>query len=222
MGNDKSRPDAPGNTCTSIPIHEGGFFDVESLPAGRYLFIYRKDKNAVINLAAVRAFQSPNLLEYGAKIIHDYTPTLGYEAKNLITHLDVRSSRWNKKPVIDAYGTTTTAFNSCFRVATNQISTGDPFVTTIDHSVEVFVNAVLLVLDVRAGKLGSRPLTTLDKYYASQWDIYVGNSPVWSENTKCNETPFLEANYQDRYSTWTTPNKDVPDYGFEAWCNLPG
>ena len=78
MGNDPSQPDAPGNTC-SVPIHEGGFIDVESLPAGRYLFIHRKDKNRPINIATVRAFQSTNLLdpEYGAKIINDYIPVVG-------------------------------------------------------------------------------------------------------------------------------------------------
>ena len=56
LGNDPSSPTAPGNTCTSLPIHDGGFINVESLPAGRYLFIYRKDLSEEMNLAVVRAF----------------------------------------------------------------------------------------------------------------------------------------------------------------------
>ena len=53
MGNDKSSPTAPGNTCLTEPfddvddelneeaIHEGGIFNLEPLPAARYVFIYR-------------------------------------------------------------------------------------------------------------------------------------------------------------------------------------
>lgn len=42
MGNDSSAPTAAGNTCTTVPIHEGGFIDIESLPAARFFFFDRR------------------------------------------------------------------------------------------------------------------------------------------------------------------------------------
>ena len=74
MGNDPSHPTAPGNICLLVPIYEGGFINVESLPAARYVFLYRKDFTGVFNLSSARAFQAPNLLEQpDVTIIADYT-----------------------------------------------------------------------------------------------------------------------------------------------------
>ena len=119
LGNDISSPTAPGNTCTTDPTHDTGFIVVD-LPPGRYVFLDRRDYYAdYIYLSAARAFQSPNLLRLGVAIIADYASEVGYEKENLSTNLEARTTRYDINPTIDASGTTTTAFNSCFRIATS-------------------------------------------------------------------------------------------------------
>ena len=116
IGNDPSSPS--NNPCTTVPIHEGGFIILE-LPAGRYVFLYRIGHTAdTLNLSVARAFQAPNLLEdqFGAEIIADCTPEVGYEKENLTSNLAIRTTRYDVEPVIDTNGTTTTAFSSCFRI----------------------------------------------------------------------------------------------------------
>ena len=118
IGNDPSSPTAPGNTCSTEPIHEGGFIILD-LPAGRYIFFDRRDKTGRwFNLSTAIAFQTPNLLEpqFGATIIADHNGTVGYEKENLNSNLGIRTMRPNVNPTIDADGNTTTDFNSCFRI----------------------------------------------------------------------------------------------------------
>jgi len=113
MGSNPDSPTANGNTCTTTPIHEGGII-VINLPAGRYIFLDRRDLADRFNIAAVRAFQSPNLLAYGATIIADYTPVTGYEKENLLTNFGVRTTRADLSPIIDATGGTDPSIESCY------------------------------------------------------------------------------------------------------------
>ena len=85
-GNDSTDPEAVGNVCTSFPIYDGGFIDIEELPEAQYLYIFRAvgTNDYRLNLSVARAFQSPNLLENGTEIIHNYSPVSGEEASNLI------------------------------------------------------------------------------------------------------------------------------------------
>ena len=94
MGNNRAYPTAPGNTCSTEPIYEGGFIVVD-LPAGRYVFLDRRDKFWEFNLSTAIAFQNPNLLEpeFGAIIIADYTPETGLGKENLNSNLGVRVMR---------------------------------------------------------------------------------------------------------------------------------
>ena len=105
IGNDPTSPTAPGNTCSTEPIHDGGFF-ILALPAGRYIFLDRRDGIDLeyFNLSNAIAFQNPNLLEpeFGAIIIADYTPVAGYDKENLNTNLGTRTMRFDISPVIDA------------------------------------------------------------------------------------------------------------------------
>ena len=117
IGDDPTSPTAFGNTCIAVPIHEGGFIDVESLPAGRYLFLNRRDVSIFLNLSAVRAYQSQNLLAYAPTIISDIVPLDGFEVENLTSNLGIRTTRWGSEPVINANGGTTSDFNSCHRFA---------------------------------------------------------------------------------------------------------
>ena len=44
IGNDPSSPTAPGNICSTEPIHDSGIIILD-LPSGRYIFFDRRDKN---------------------------------------------------------------------------------------------------------------------------------------------------------------------------------
>ena len=159
IGDDPTSPTAFGNTCMLVPIHEGGFIVVESLPAGRYFFINRRDVADVFNLSAVRAYQSLNLLEYAHTISSDIVPLAGYEVENQTSNLGIRTTRWDMMPIINASGDTTSDFNSCHRYAIiDQDFSGisDPFLAMTFHFAEqVFVNALLLVNDMQNGRFGS-------------------------------------------------------------------
>ena len=60
------------------------------------------------------------------------------------------------------------------------------------------------------------------------WRVYVGNDPIWSNNPECPGGPFLRSDFKDYIDESDTvdltiyPDKLVPGYGFETWCNLPG
>ena len=43
---------------------------------------------------------------------------------------------------------------------------------------------------------------------------------MWSDNPKCPGGPYLKATYDDYLDEY--PNKLVPAFGFEAWCNMSG
>ena len=141
IGNDPSSPTAPGNTCSTEPIHDGGII-ILVLPAGRYIFLDRRDKADYFNLSTAIAFQTPNLLEpeFGANIIADYTPIPGYEKENLNTNLGIRAMRFDVDPTIDAAGNTDSTIKSCFKILTSQITPGDPFAMTIDLKKEHFIH----------------------------------------------------------------------------------
>ena len=78
------------------------------LPAGRYIFLDRRNIFDRLAFSTVIAFQNPNLLEpeFGATIIADYPPELGHEKENLTSNLEIRTARFDVYPVIDASGTT--------------------------------------------------------------------------------------------------------------------
>jgi hypothetical protein len=64
--------------------------------------------------------------------------------------------------------------------------------------------------------------------YVHTWRVYVGNDPIWSKNPECPGGPFLRSDFKDyidesdTVDTTIHPDKLVPGYGFETWCNLPG
>ena len=66
--------------------------------------------------------------------------------------------------------------------------------------------------------------TVYEKKLAAKWDVYIGNSPEWSKNSKCPGGPFLSPNYDDFESFCTKPaaSGKWPEVGFESWCNLLG
>ena len=206
-----------------------------ALPAGRYVFLDRRDKAYFFNLSTLIAFQTPNLLEleFGATIIADYTPDPGHEKENLNTNLDKRVSRNAAYPTtINATGTTTidTSIISCFKIETSQITPGDPFAMTFDLKKEYFIYSVLLVQNVLNGILGSNNTVDLDKKHSTRIDVHIGPDPSWQNNPKCTLTPRLAADHKDSIKNWSydgisgsgDEGAEVPDYGFLEWCNMPG
>ena len=64
--------------------------------------------------------------------------------------------------------------------------------------------------------------TDYPKYLAANWEIRIGNSPIWSENPKCNQVTLLSSTYMDVFSDANNINKDVPAFGFREECNMLG
>ena len=66
--------------------------------------------------------------------------------------------------------------------------------------------------------------------YVSEWEIYIGNSPVYFENPKCPGGPHLKSTFDDYYDQYArfyygSQNKfykNSPAYGFEEFCNMSG
>ena len=95
---------------------------------------------------------------------------------------------------------------------------------TFNFADEMYVNSVLLVQNSPDSILGEEPVESLLEYYAAQWDIHIGNNPDWRKNPKCNSEPHLDSSFRDHWSliTLKSPEKYVPAYGFDDWCNMSG
>ena len=184
IGNDPSDPQASGNTCILIPFHDSAFIDVSMLPAGRYLFYLRTDLADYVNLSAMRAFLSQNLLEKSPPtVITSWIPVAGLGPENLTTNLRSRTSEAAQLPIIDENGTTTTAYKSCFKaLIADQNGPLDPNVLSLYFQDEVFVNSVFLALDTLGGFLGSVSTADLIKYLPTQFEIHIGNDADWTKN----------------------------------------
>ena len=184
IGNNPSDPRASGNTCILISFHDGAFIDVSMLPAGRYLFYLRTDLAESINLSAMRAFLSPNLLEKSPPtIITSWIPVAGLGPENLTTNLRSRTSRAAQLPIIDENSTTTTLFKSCFKaLIADQTGPLDLNVLSLYFQDEVFVNSVFLALDTLGGVLGSVSTADLAKYLPTQFEIHIRNNADWTKN----------------------------------------
>ena len=132
IGNNSSDPKATGNQCTPA-FYDGGFKTTVTLPAGRYVFIFR-DGGSVenyYNIAEVGLYGLPNLVKT-ATIITTYTPvsnTLG--PNNLKMNLENRSHSYLAPP-LKAFNTPDTSINSCFVVQTASPFTGS-YVLGVDH-----------------------------------------------------------------------------------------
>ena len=49
IGDDPAGPEQPGNQCTAEAFYDGGFLDVSELPAGRYIYVFRKGFSSSID-----------------------------------------------------------------------------------------------------------------------------------------------------------------------------
>ena len=85
---------------------------------------------------------------------------------------------------------------SCFStdVTAASFSTGE-FVLGFDHGRVKYQHAVVMVQDLIRNDL-SLTNSYLERYYTTNWHVYIGNSSNYSENEKCPGGPHLTS-YQD-------------------------
>ena len=129
-------------------------------------------------------------------VVSSYSPiSAAYSSTNLVMNLSNRSLRWDLPPLIDAWNTAT--YNSCFKVASSTFT--GPYVIGLNHGRVIIQNSVLLVQDQHQQYewIVCGSFSDFSQYYASQWEVYIGDSPVYSENPKCPGGPHLSSNYDD-------------------------
>ena len=91
-----------------------------------------------------------------------------------------------------------------------------------DHGEEKFQHAILFIQDLLSGYPNTpNDLADRPNFYTLNWTVYVGNSPIWSENPACPGGPHLNS-FADYFDDSGVANANVPSFGFEEWCNLPG
>ena len=60
------------------------------------------------------------------------------------------------------------------------------------------------------------------EYTAAEWEVRIGDSPVWDENPICPGGPFLRSDYEDYYSDSSLARRMRSAHGFTVWCNMLG
>ena len=127
-------------------------------------------------------------------VVSSYSPTSAvYSSTNLVTNLSNRSLRWDLPPLNDA--NTVASHNSCFKVDRSTFT--GPYVIGLNHGRAIIQNLVLLVQDQLDGWISQGTSSYFSQHYASQWEVYIGDSPVYSKNPKCPSGPHLSSNYDD-------------------------
>ena len=87
-------------------------------------------------------------------------------------------------PLVALSGTLA-SYNNCFQANVSEIPPGEPYWFGLKHLVELHQNIVNLVLDFLPGRVFDTSLADHQKYIATNWEVYIGNSPIWHKNPKC-------------------------------------
>ena len=73
------------------------------------------------------------------------------------------------------------------------------------------------------GDLPADDPTDYPKYLATEWEVRIGNSPIWHENPVCPGDPELKSTFDDVFSDSSiVGNIWVPAFGFRKQCNMSG
>ena len=122
----------------------------------------------------------PNLLRYGAKIFEAPDPISASKgAENLVTNLDVRSSRNDENPIIDEFGNRAT-FESCFVTSDVELAPlGHQFVLGFDLGKPMMQNCITIAQDHFTGLSYEH---TNQNEYLQNFEIYHGNNKDWMQN----------------------------------------
>ena len=214
-------------------FYDGGFFSVD-LDENVALSIVREATSSDdkwMRLSEIRAYQLPNLVDDSITVITDWVPmskSPTVTTDNLITNLSARSNRYNKRPIVDADGSVASDYSSCFMVdptdAENS-AVASEFSIGFDIGVTKYVHAVLFLQASKNNSIGQNDDSELQNSTLTQIYVYVGDSSVYSENTMCDGSPYLDADFDDYADNFAVTNQGVamsPAFGLESWCNLEG
>ena len=143
MGNTDIRiGDSTTQTVVKQDIFEGGFYEVTDDTSGDIVLIYRASNPNVSNSGnwkqygfnAIKLYQVPNLISLGASVYLENSPQLsGYEAQNLLEHLDSRTTYYTGPRIIDLDQNTVTPADCCYMSDKTNLEANDfLFVLGID------------------------------------------------------------------------------------------
>ena len=123
-------------------IFDTGFYQIDSTKPATSFMIRRISggDGGRLSLANVRAYQTQNLLQYGATIYHQTTPVVGNEAENLIENLESRSSgsSYNAK-TNSVWQGPRADYKSCYVTNSDAISAdGNKMKVVIDLKISYF------------------------------------------------------------------------------------
>ena len=96
------------------------------------------------------------------------------------------------------------------------------YVLGFKHAKVVMQHFVTMVQELFFMEAYNFPMADLDRYYASKFDIYIGNDATYSNNPKCPLGPFLRNAYDDYFDESQSINGYFAAFGFEAACNMEG
>ena len=102
-----------------------------------------------------------------------------------------------------------------------------------DFSEAVFMHAILYAQDTIVCNWAASVGSSYLKNFFQKFEIYIGNSDNYLENTKCTGGPFLDASESSSYELNQKGFDDGDDpfgqgfgmvwpFGKELWCNLEG
>lgn len=208
---------------------DSGFKALDPPTEGKYI-VLRRTVNSVFNqpglpdsnlsLMEMRLYQTPNLLMKlsGKVTVTGPDPEQSiFAATNLITNLEDRTassfaalSTYDPKYIrpISKRGTNYYDFYSCYRVSSATLAaTNHILELKFDLGDSYFQHAILIVGD--AGRETPEGSEKAKDYLVRNFEIYVGDDPSYTKNTKCAGGPFLT-------------DSDWVDFGEEIWCNKQG
>ena len=97
---------------------------------------------------------------------------------------------------------------------------GHQFVLTIQLAKSYMQHAILLTEDNQSGET----IASNYNWYAlfQNYEIYIGDSSDWSQNTKCPGGPFMRYDDPNSFSVDPLYGETIWNFGRETWCNLKG
>lgn len=107
--------------------------------------------------------------------------------------------RSGQNPINDATTGAIASYNSCYKVNVSEVAPGQPYVFGLKHLTELFQYTVSLVQDLLFVDLVADNPLDYPKYLATDWEVYIGNDPVWYNNPKCPGDPQLKSTFDDVY-----------------------
>ena len=148
-----------------------------------------------------RLYQTPNLLQElsGTVTVTGPTPiSASYPVTNLINYLDKRPCGNNRFPIIDAYGNKE-SYQTCYKTSNAELSTlNDTLVISFNLGSTYFLHAILIVADVYAEDEPSEH--TNKNEWVQNYQLYIGDDPVYSNNPKCPGGPFMRTDDSSNYT----------------------